>query len=188
MKNIFTLFVLIAALITTGASAQQAGLLDSSYGYYGKGYIFGVSNIGNAALQPDNKVVMVGTNYIGASSTIAVGRLTTAGFADSTFSGDGKLSINISTSSTNNYSFAGDVVVQPDGKIVVAGYNYYQFGLLRLKPNGDRDSTFGTNGLTLTPAAEQFHHANKVLLQPDGKIVVVGTTTAPDCASWCSGT
>jgi uncharacterized delta-60 repeat protein len=65
------------------------------------------------------------------------------------------------------------VVVQPDGKIVVAG----DHKLARYLPDGTLDGAFGTAGVVTTGVdAAIFGNAIDVALQTDGKIVVVGVT------------
>jgi uncharacterized delta-60 repeat protein len=83
---------------------------------------------------------------------------------------------------------ANDMLIQPDGKIVLVGSAIVSMGangrsdyaIRRLNPNGSPDTGFGTGGLALvdfnvddkTPA----NSASAVALQPDGKIIVVGST------------
>ena len=77
---------------------------------------------------------------------------------------------------------ASDVVVQPDGKIVVAGSartSTVEFVVARQTPDGTPDGTFGTNGTVLVdfgPTANAA--AYSLALQPDGKIVVAGRADA----------
>lgn len=73
--------------------------------------------------------------------------------------------------------------VQPDGKIVAAGMIYdnnnllgHHVYLVRYKTNGTPDSTFGINGKVLTTVGER-DIAYDLAIQPDGKIVVVGSET-----------
>ena len=83
------------------------------------------------------------------------------------------------------------VAVQPDGKIVVAGYSWhddanntldrYDFLVARYLVNGDPDPTFGTGGVVLTkvsPALLAFDHADEIIIQPDGKILILGFSRA----------
>ncbi len=52
----------------------------------------------------------------------------------------------------------------------------YDFLLMRLDDTGARDPTFGTNGVATTrfPASTGTNLGRKLVLQPDGKIVLVG--------------
>ncbi|HMN91531.1 MAG TPA: T9SS type A sorting domain-containing protein [Saprospiraceae bacterium] len=66
---------------------------------------------------------------------------------------------------------------QPNGKIVVGG-DYYDndvdaFIVARYNENGTLDSSFGTNGYTLTSFLE-VAECFSIALQPDGKIVAAG--------------
>ncbi|MGH9266904.1 MAG: delta-60 repeat domain-containing protein, partial [Acidimicrobiales bacterium] len=85
---------------------------------------------------------------------------------------------------------ATGVVLQPDGRIVVAGRalnadGNYDFLVARYTTTGAPDASFGTNGKTTTgfaPTATDFAYA--VALYPPsgpdaGKIVVAGVTDSP---------
>jgi uncharacterized delta-60 repeat protein len=77
-------------------------------------------------------------------------------------------------------SEANAVVVQPDGKIVAAGYAEHPvtgddaMTLVRYLPNGLLDKTFGSGGIVMTAIGSSHSEANSVALQPDGKLVVGG--------------
>ena len=73
------------------------------------------------------------------------------------------------------------MAVQPDGKIIVAGRaaeHLGDFAVVRLERDGTLDATFGpaTAGKVLTDFAGGSETAYAVAVQPDGKIVVAGTT------------
>jgi uncharacterized delta-60 repeat protein len=82
----------------------------------------------------------------------------------------------------SNNDIASSVAIQPDGKIVVAGYTYSEagsvyaasdFAVLRYNPDGSLDSGFGSGGKVITDfGAGEW--ANAVALQSDGKILVGG--------------
>ncbi len=101
------------------------------------------------AVQGDGKIVAVGAR----GSAVAVIRLDASGEADPTFSGDGILLVGGLTASrqdedTPDHSQA--VAIQGDGKIVVSNRTPDgDFGLARVSPTGDLDSTFGDNGLAV---------------------------------------
>jgi uncharacterized delta-60 repeat protein len=83
------------------------------------------------------------------------------------------------------------VVVQPDGAVVVAGKtripdpdapdDQSDFGPARYLPDGTLDPTFGSGGLVNTDFADLSENGNSddfvyaIALQPDGKIIAVGT-------------
>jgi uncharacterized delta-60 repeat protein len=87
------------------------------------------------------------------------------GTLDRTFGVSGQATTNVGASGN---MFARAVAVQPDGKILAAGYP----DLIRYTANGTLDTTFGANGEVVLPFT-----ADSMSLQPDGKIVVVGTTS-----------
>ena len=107
------------------------------------------------------------------------------GTLDQSFSGDGMAAATVQLG-VFEYRVAG-VVVQHDGKIVVAGSALYyippegegypDFAVLQFNTNGTLDSTFGGDGKVATGF---FGEAGDLALQSDGKIVVGGT-------SGCSG-
>lgn len=98
-----------------------------------------------------------------------------AGAVDMSFGGDGA----VVDALMNRDSRAYGVALQPDGKIVTVGYGNNGtrdcFAVVRYDQWGNRDSTFGDNGVVLTPvSASGPDEAHGVAIQPDGQIVVVG--------------
>jgi uncharacterized delta-60 repeat protein len=74
----------------------------------------------------------------------------------------------------------GEVVVQPDGKILLAGKvpgpGNPGLTVARLNDDGSVDTAFGTNGVaTVSPSAT----LNTVALQPVGKIIAAGSLVVP---------
>ncbi|HRD39274.1 MAG TPA: hypothetical protein PLC65_11625, partial [Bacteroidia bacterium] len=72
---------------------------------------------------------------------------------------------------------AFDMAIQSDGKIVVAGsinMGNYDIAVDRYNTNGTLDNTFGTSGIANVDFNGGNDDASAVLIQPDGKIVVVG--------------
>ena len=66
-----------------------------------------------------------------------------------------------------------DTVIQPDGKIIVAGYTHngtdLDFLITRYNADGTLDTTFGGGGSVTTALGAGDDYANTVLLQADGK-------------------
>jgi uncharacterized delta-60 repeat protein len=95
---------------------------------------------------------------------------------DSSFGTGGKVTTFFGGDGDQGYS----IVVQRDGKLVVAGTttnldDTTDFGLARYNSNGTLDGTFGTGGKVKTTFAD-FDGARALALQSDGKIVVTGYT------------
>jgi uncharacterized delta-60 repeat protein len=156
------------------------GSADLSFSGDGKAFVDfspGKNEVVSAvAVQPDGKIVVgafanvEGGNY---GNHFAVSRLNTDGSLDSGFGSGG---INVA-----GKGVLLDLRLQPDGKIVTAGYNrYFPIGiqeekdvaLMRFLSNGTLDPAFGTGGTVYTDYG--WSHANGMTLQADGKIVVAG--------------
>jgi uncharacterized delta-60 repeat protein len=131
------------------------------------------------AVQTDGKVV-VGGGFDDGLGTVSFGaaRFHANGTPDHTFDGDG---VAITTTGPAGAA-ALDMLVQPDGKILLGGYSRQGgsegFALVRYNPNGSPDRTFGGDGLVTTPSGigQNFEGINGLALTPDGKIVAAGAT------------
>lgn len=97
---------------------------------------------------------------------------------DPTFDGDGKVITSFDPYVGNPPG--NDMVVQPDGKILVVGSGLNENILVghwlmsRYNPDGTLDTTFGTGGRRIVSIGNTWDRANSVALQSDGKIVVAG--------------
>jgi uncharacterized delta-60 repeat protein len=98
------------------------------------------------------------------------------GVLDPTFGTNGRV-----TTAIGNQAAAKALVIQPDGKIIVVGDvardgTKRDIVTVRFNPDGSLDKSFGDGGKVVTAVSSRDDSANAVALQPDGKIVVVGTT------------
>ncbi|MCZ4409157.1 T9SS type A sorting domain-containing protein [Cryomorphaceae bacterium 1068] len=129
------------------------------------------------AIQPDGKIVVAGLSDNGANFDFAVARYNSDGSLDNGFSFNGVVS--------TDFGGVGDgarsVLLQPDGKIVVVGITTASpvnfRALARYNADGTLDNTFGVNGKVVTMVAGVSYSS---VLQPDGKIIVVGGLDAID--------
>ena len=132
---------------------------------------FAYSNAHAVAIQPDGKIIAAGTN----SSGFTLVRYNTNGSPDASFNSTGTV-----TTSIGMFSGATAVVLQPDGKIVAAGSSSngsnYDFALVRYNSDGSLDSTLHSTG-TVTTSIGTNSGATAVAIQPDGKIVAVGSSS-----------
>jgi uncharacterized delta-60 repeat protein len=123
------------------------------------------------SIMSDGRIVVAGT----VNNDFAVSRYNPDGSLDNTFSADGK-----NTTDINLVDKALAMTVQADGKIIVVGSTDADTNLVvvRYLANGDLDTSFnGTGLITTTIATSTTTETNAtVLVQPDGKIVVAGTT------------
>jgi uncharacterized delta-60 repeat protein len=106
-------------------------------------------------------------------------RLLSAGDLDPTF-GDGKGYVLTSPVSDPSESYADGataVRVLGDGSTLVAGDNAFpadSIALMRFRPDGTLDPSFGSGGRVVTSLSLNNPHATAMAVRPDGKIVVVG--------------
>ena len=163
-----TMLAVLGAGLLASAPAQAApGDLDPTFSGDGKVVTdFGGSDNGaGVAVQPDGKIVVVGT----AARDVALARYNADGSLDSSFDGDGKAATDF-----GGDDYGADVAVQPDGKVVVVGGSVGGFALARHNADGSLDPSFGGDGKLTTDFGGSGGAAYGVALQPDGKIVAAG--------------
>jgi uncharacterized delta-60 repeat protein len=142
------------------------------------------------AIQSDGKIVVAGTTTAADKSTnIAVARLKADGVLDTTFGAGTADStpegvVGISLGAGNDVANA--MVIQSDGKIVVAGTTTAadkstNIAVARLMADGSLDATFGVDSSDGTPdgvvsisLGAGNDTARALALQADGKILVAG--------------
>jgi uncharacterized delta-60 repeat protein len=144
------------------------GSLDPSFG--GDGLVVtpissGDDIVFDLALQPGGKLIAAGWSSPGGFD-IAMARYDPNGGLDGSFDGDG---VVVASAFRPASTYAGKVLVQPDGKILTGGA-----GLARFNPDGSVDRSFGAEGR----AATEFGLLTP-LLQRDRKILAVGITSSP---------
>jgi uncharacterized delta-60 repeat protein len=157
------------------------GSVDTSFGTSGKELIDfgGTETARGLAIQPDGKLLVEGSTSAVGEGDLAIARLNPNGGLDSSFSGDGKLTLGYGAPN----EFGTGVVVQQNGRIVVMGSDAdvdRDFVVSRLNADGSVDTSFGANGTaTVEYGGDEFD--GDVVLQPDGNIVLVGSTNfGPD--------
>src|SRR5687767_2507681 len=106
--------------------------------------------------------------------------LASAGDLDPTFGNGGK----ITTDFFGLRNQTSDIVLQPDGKIIAAGYTQTfttddDFALVRYNTDGSLDPTFASGGTLTTDFFGGADQVNAVALQADGKIVVAVYSVGP---------
>lgn len=149
------------------------GTLDGSFGANGlvATDLSPTDSLDNAfglALQGNGQIVVVGSS----DGDFAVVRYDADGELDAGFGTNGIVFTDFSGGSTD---VARDVVIEPDGQIVVAGQAGPDFGLARYDTDGDLDATFGVAGLVTTDFPGSTDDiAYGVALQSDGRIVAAG--------------
>jgi uncharacterized delta-60 repeat protein len=156
------------------ARYNRDGSLDPSFGEGGKVItdFFGEFEDGQGvAIQPDGKIIVVGEVFEDSGSDFGLARYNSNGTLDQHFGIGGKV-----TTDFGGFDLAAAVVLQRDGKIVVAGGANNNFGLARYNRDGSLDPSFGEGGKVETDFGGTNETAPGIALQRDGKIVVVGFT------------
>jgi uncharacterized delta-60 repeat protein len=138
------------------------------------------------AIQQDGKI-LVGGKYSQQSHTpanisdYALVRYNSDGSLDTSFNGTGYVSTDLGATET-----VTRLLIQADGKILAAGISDYifskqasYFDLVRYNSDGTLDTSFNHTGIVKThlTAPAQITNLDNVLLQADGKILVVGGST-----------
>ena len=160
-------------MVAPRLAAGAAGDLDPSFGVGGI-VVTALTTMEDRAqagvLQPDGKIVAGGGRFTSSGPDFALVRYLTDGTPDASF-GTGGLVITPMTPPAEVYSMA----LQPDGKIVAAGTDWTNATVItRYEADGTLDATFGTGGVVVTTIGPGTGVTRKVLVQPDGKIVVIG--------------
>lgn len=158
---------------------DACGKTDSSFGVNGLvKHTFEQRNLGlDYQLQPDGKLVVTGTQAPGNASSQQkpfIARYKTNGRPDSSFAGIGTRKFSdISAGSFES------IFPFPGGRFLATSGQHF----VRVKSNGDYDSTFGTNGVFYrpTPPGVNFSYEGSGLLRQDGTIwTVVGSWPGGD--------
>ncbi|MEP7129371.1 MAG: T9SS type A sorting domain-containing protein [Chitinophagales bacterium] len=173
-------------LLSVSILKAQPGSLDISFGdngtvvtAFGNGY----DQPTGLLIQPDQKIVMGGHAYLEPLFKSVLVRVDEQGAFDNSFNDDGI------TFPDFDYTTLSDpitdlLVQQPDGKLVfgtVTDNLNPEMGLVRFNNDGSVDTDFGINGLATQEVYFDGTSEKAVRLQPDGKILVVGS--APSSAS-----
>jgi uncharacterized delta-60 repeat protein len=156
------------------------GSLDASFGNGGK-VLTDFDGFNDDALavliQPDGKIVAAGSAKNPANFyDFALARYRPDGTLDTSFGQGGKVRTDFGV---QNFDQARSAVLQPDGKIVAAGFTSLAFGdtryaAARYNADGTLDKSFGSRGRIRLHFGSCCEGAQSVLLQSDGKVVLVG--------------
>lgn len=171
------------------------GQLDTAFGLGGKVVTkvgFGLAE--TVVVQSDGKILVAG--YADVSRPYRYLTLTDTNFVIVRYNSDGSLDGSFGSGGIvttlrgtvqgldpmyKSTSTAHSMVVQPDGKILLAGESAAyaigegaEFTVMRYNANGSLDTTFGVNGIVTTDVGTGSSAGYSVRLQQDGKILVAG--------------
>ena len=174
------------------------GQLDMSFGSGGKATVTFDDVVGMAvkdhptslALDREGRIVIGGFSYTTTPvgpARFAVARLAPDGSSDATFGDGGRATVAFSTIPEES-DVASDMVVQRDGRIIiagranlaVAGLENADMAIARLQDDGALDPTFGGGRVRVAFDADGVSTdvANAVAVQDDGRIVLAGHSGA----------
>lgn len=187
---------IVAAGVSNGAGTydfalsrhRADGSVDPSFGDGGKVTTDFASSFDWAyalALQPDGKIVVGGVTDASGSPDFALARYHPDGSPDSTFGEGGRVVANLRPLTSDTiYGLA----LQPDGKILAGGTAFPDtvvlrpngdFILARYSPDGAPDTGFGVAGAVTTDfGGESWDDARALALQPDGRVLLGGSTNS----------
>jgi uncharacterized delta-60 repeat protein len=190
ISSIFSLVPLGDGKIVTAGSKgddfvvrryNSDGTFDKSFGTNGEATVdIGAGDLLQKMLvQPDGKILFVGQAASWPSPEYSLVRLNSNGTLDTSFSGDGKLTLVTSGSAG---MMRGAMALQSDGKIVIGTPTTIPDGtgvtLFRYKTDGSLDTTFhGTGSVTLGGAGFESNDVTAISIQQDGKIFAFGNAT-----------
>ncbi len=158
---------------------SQAGVLDQTFSGDGKV----VSPVGSGddqafgvACQTNGKIVVVGRSAVGNASDFAIVRYNEDGSLDNSFSGDGKLLVDIA----GGVDEARSVVILANGNILVAGFasvgNSIDFAIIELSSDGKLSSSFSGDGKASFDFTKTDDYCYSMLVS-NNRIYLAGTTT-----------
>jgi uncharacterized delta-60 repeat protein len=166
----------LSLMLETPAMAAP-GDLDTTFSLDGKvttNFTRGYDEAVAIAIQPDGKI-LVGGLAGGTGGKFALARYNVGGDLDTTFGG-GK----VTTDFGRGTDWINALAVQSDGKIVAVGGDRpargdnVRIALARYNTDGSLDTSFSGDGKATTNFTSGYDYAEDVILQSDGKIVVVG--------------
>ena len=148
---------------------SAGGQLDTTFNGTGRSQY--ISAIKSLLVQPDGRIVASGFNI----RPFSLARFTSAGVPDTTFSSDGFTWTEFGSSVDESAASAQ----QADGKLVVVGKSHGNFSVARYLANGSPDLSFSADGRTTISFGPAYADsgAADVVIQPNGKILIVGTAT-----------
>lgn len=157
------------------------GDLDTTFGIGGivTGGFDSVINTGKKMLlQPDGKILVGGYTAANPIALTGVTRLNSDGSYDTSFHSTGTALFDL----TPDDDMLMDMLLQPDGKIILGGYSSSGNGfagsfIIRLMPDGNLDTLFNGTGILLNNAyLTDYDQTVSLALQQDGKIISLAST------------
>jgi uncharacterized delta-60 repeat protein len=154
------------------------GALDATFGVNGIARVdFNVNAAAySVAIDSEGRIIIAG--YAQQSATgadFAVARLTPSGALDTSFSSDGKQTIDFG----GTVDLGDSVAVDSADRVIIAGYSQqsatsYDFAVARLTSTGDLDASFSEDGKQTVDFGGTLDRASGVAIDSADRVVVVG--------------
>ena len=135
------------------------------------------------AVQPDGKILVAGYSSNGAVTNLTVARYLDDGVLDISFNYDGVFTLSMGSGD----SIARSVVVQNDGRILVAGSTFDmepRLAVVALTEDGYLDQIFGDNGQVVLPVTDDTITTTDLEIGVDGSIFIAATVENSDSSSY----
>lgn len=138
------------------------------------------ANLYSAVLTSENKIVLVGSTTDYQTYRIVLIRLNADGSLDSDFGNGGIVLQSVTEAPAFGEDMGFDLVLDADGNILVCGSSFSadyvsRPVVVRFTPDGALDASFGNGGVATIPVGEYACDFKGIAVQPDGRIVAVGT-------------
>lgn len=183
-----SLLLVLFSIFTCQVLLAQPGTLDNSFGQGGvvlTSMTDGYPECFTSIVQPDGKIIASGrftetevSN--GFFDGFLLERYLSSGIIDTSFGDSGR----IVTDFNHTYENAYHLALQPDGKILAAGYGYvnqsnpnYNALIARYLPDGSLDAGFGNGGKVVLDFGIGNDNVSNILILPNDKIMVCGYVT-----------
>lgn len=160
----------------------SSGSLDSTFGSGGvRSHSFNGTNPENAygiALDTSSRIYLALNSGTTSNGQFGIARLGSDGALDTSFNGTGYRFTNVNARTEGAFA----LTLQSDGKPIVVGYSTPALGntdwmVVRYLTTGGIDSGFASSGIATTTFSNSSESARGIVVQGDGKIIVVGGTS-----------
>lgn len=144
---------------------------------------FDGGRVAASALDAEGRVVLAGYTYDGTDTDVVVVRMSPDGVLDPSFGSSGVVRLDALGGLSDWGDYAFSVALDGEGRILVAGRSVathdgsrrdYDLVVLRLRPDGSLDPSFGDGGVFLWDGGHGDDGAFEVALDGQGRIVVTG--------------
>jgi len=186
--------IIAAGYVNNGSflyKISDKGIPDPDFGVNGISAVIPNMVVSDALIQKDGKIIITGTPNEDGYGAVTLARFNSDGSRDTSFGVNG-----VATRPSSGYeSQQPYMALQNDGKILILklardennpnGAAGVDFLLIRFNADGSIDNSFGNNGSILTDINNSDESNARILVQPDDKIIITGTTSS--CPYGCYG-